>query len=486
MKNNKIDKSNWKTTRKERIGYSIGFNGCVGESLTLQAYLSTYLLMSGIDVGITATVMLVMKLIDALDDILFGWIVDKYHPEKNPKLAKLVGTGRYLPWLRLCLPVFPIAVTLLYRIPTDASQNVKVFWFAFFYLLSDLAYTLIDVPMNSILTTMTDVSSEKDSIIRLRNIFMLIIVGFVYFGFLVLISQKVGMSISNCVLLFSVCMTICMLPVILFTKEHSIMVSDHEEESSLSLKEAFQCLISNRNLLAHYGGSCIAGCFATGTACSIFASYYLFGSEFYSLLLSVPSLILGTALGIVIPGLVVNRDKNRLRVLSVVLSIITGVIAFLVGYKNVLLYMAASLLNVIPASLATAVSSYIVPNCIEYGKFKSGKDATGIQFAFGTFTAKFPSAIASSLGLYLLKLYGWQTITAESFAEVAALGIVQSETAIRGLWVVTAGIPIIGTVLSLLCYLAYNLTDKDAEIMARCNAGEINRQEAEKLLSKVY
>ena len=35
-------------------------------------------------------------------------------------------------------------------------------------------------------------------------------------------------------------------------------------------------------------------------------------------------------------------------------------------------------------------------------------------------------------------------------------------------------------------YLFYKLNDKDVQIMAKCNSGEITREEAEKLLSRKY
>ena len=78
------------------------------------------------------------------------------------------------------------------------------------------------------------------------------------------------------------------------------------------------------------------------------------------------------------------------------------------------------------------------------------------------------------------------SIEAESFAEIAALGVTQSASALHGLWAITSGYPLIGSLLAFICYLFYNLTDKDAAVMAKCNAGEITREEAEKLLSRKY
>lgn len=479
----------WKTTLKERLSYCVGFSASVGESVLLQIWLTTYLLMTGLDVGVTAIILLIVKTIDAVDDMLFGWIVDRFNPANNRFLRKFVGTGRFIPWLRLCFAVMPVAVILLYHIPSGAPDWVKIVWFCGTYLMADLGYTILDVPMNALLTTMTNESGERDSIIMLRSYVMLAIVGTVYLGVTVLISEHIGVSIGSAITIFSVMMMICILPMIFNVKERAIMevhTADGEEAEKLTFIESMKCLLKNRNLLSYHGGSLISGCLATGSAVSLFASYYLFGNSLFSLVLSLPALVFTAVMTAFIPKLAQKFDKNRIRMVCLSIGLVTGALIYFVGYRNIPLYLAAFLLNLIPTGIAGAISSYLVPNCIEYGKYKTGKDATGISFAFGTFTAKFPSAIASSLGLWLLGLYGWVSIEAESFAEIAALGVTQSASAIHGLWAITAGYPLIGGLLAYICYLFYNLTDKDAAVMAKCNSGEITREEAEKMLSKKY
>ena len=72
------------------------------------------------------------------------------------------------------------------------------------------------------------------------------------------------------------------------------------------------------------------------------------------------------------------------------------------------------------------------------------------------------------------------------FAELEALGVQQSAQALNGLWIVYALIPTIGLAVAGVFYLFYKLNDKDVQIMAKCNAGEITREEAESLLSRKY
>ena len=69
---------------------------------------------------------------------------------------------------------------------------------------------------------------------------------------------------------------------------------------------------------------------------------------------------------------------------------------------------------------------------------------------------------------------------------LAALGIRQSDGALNGLWIVYALVPVIGMIISTFFYLGYKLNDKDVQIMAKCNSGEITREQAQAQLSRKY
>ena len=76
-------------------------------------------------------------------------------------------------------------------------------------------------------------------------------------------------------------------------------------------------------------------------------------------------------------------------------------------------------------------------------------------------------------------MFGWVTVNAESFADLAAQNIVQPASALSGLWVLNILIPAIGMLLSAgLMLLFYKLSDEDARLMSKCVAGEISREES--------
>ena len=123
---------------------------------------------------------------------------------------------------------------------------------------------------------------------------------------------------------------------------------------------------------------------------------------------------------------------------------------------------------------------------IEYTRYKTGKDCSGICNALSSFVIKLTSSVSSSLGLFILGLSNYIPVPTESFEDIAAAGVTQPQEAMDVMWVIYALIPLIGTLLGVLVMGIYKLKDKDVELMAKCNAGEITREECEAQLSRNY
>ena len=123
---------------------------------------------------------------------------------------------------------------------------------------------------------------------------------------------------------------------------------------------------------------------------------------------------------------------------------------------------------------------------IEYTRYKTGKDCSGICNALSSFVIKLTSSVSSSLGLFILGLSNYIPVPTESFEDIAAAGVTQPQEAMDVMWVIYALIPLIGTLLGVLVMGIYKLKDKDVELMAKCNAGEITREECEAQPSRKY
>jgi len=186
------------------------------------------------------------------------------------------------------------------------------------------------------------------------------------------------------------------------------------------------------------------------------------------------------------PTILKRFDKFKTLFWMNLLCVAMGLVIYFAGYDNQGLFLVLTCIRTIPMSIVGILAFMFTPDCAEYGEYKSGISAKGITFAIQTFSVKITGAVSSSLALFLLGLFGWISVEAESFEQLAAMNIQQSPAALNGLWIVYALVPVIGMIISTFFYLGYKLNDKDVQIMAKCNSGEITREEAETLLSAKY
>lgn len=461
------------TAPRERLSYWVYF---VGQNLfyaIVAYYLVTYMMMIGVDVTKTAAVMFAVKFWDAVNDALFGLVFDKVRFKK----------GKCMPWIRISTALLPVTTVLLFIIPRSAGETVKLAWFAIAYVLYDTAYTICDVPVYSLVTTMTDNMHERNTLMSFGRVFSGLGGGLAMVLCTVLVSESVGLSYGVISVIIAVLGAVTMVPLCRNGRERG---NTGIEEESFTLRQMMRYLGQNKYLLLFYSAYIIANSLATSQAMGLFVSYYLFGNSLFNLLLNAIGAVPALVIALFIPKILQRVDKYVFYMVCTVVQIVLGFIIFAVGYRNIIAFMVLTVIRSIPASATGTMAFMFTPDCAEYGKFKTGTDAKGITFAIQTFSAKIGSAVSQSLGLMIVGWFGWQTVNASSFSELEALNITQPASALEGLWITYALVPVIGSLLSLIPLFFYRLRDRDVRVMAKCNFGEITHEEAEKQLSRPY
>ena len=463
------------TTFKERLSYWTYF---IGQNIYYNitaAFISTYLAMQGIDLAKVAVVLLIVKVWDAVNDPIFGYIFDK---------VKFKSGQKSQPWLRIATALIPVVTILLFSIPSALSETGKLVWFGVAYVLWDTVYTLTDVPAYAMLNTMTDNLPERNTLLSVNRVFSG--AGVLIYGVVLplLIGESVGMSASWAVAILSVFSALTMVPLSVNCKERNY--KPEEDDESFSPKQMLQYLGKNKYLLTYYGGYCATDALKTSSAVTLFVSFYLFGNSLYSIVLNILNMVPGVFAAMLMPTILKRFDKFKTLFWCNIVNILLGLVIYFTGYNNQALFLTLTCIRTVPMSLVGILAFMFTPDCAEYGEYKSGISAKGITFAIQTFSVKITGAVSSSLALALLGLFRWISVEAESFEQLAVLNVQQSPGALNGLWIVYALVPVIGMIISTFFYLGYKLNDKDVQIMAKCNSGEITREEAEALLSRKY
>lgn len=460
----------WSTEPKERMSYYLYFCGQNMIYNLVALFLPTYLLFQGINPVKTAGVMLAVKVWDAVNDAIFGCIFDSVHFKSKKK---------FLPWLRISLPFIPLTTILMFVIPHGSSETIQLVWFAVAYVLWDTAYTLCDVPIYGIVTAMTEHLDERTSLLSYKSIWAGVgyAVAFVLATYLP--GQKVGLSFGFVSVIIAILAFATMLPICRVGQERF----EGEKDQDFTIGKMFKYLFSNKYLLLYYGGYFFMNALSVTGSLNMFAAYYLFNNEQFTLLVGVLSAAPMLVFSLLVPKILAKHSKMNVYMLCSVLTVIISVVTWLFGYKNVWIFIGLSVLRSIPFGIISVMMFFFTPDCAEYGYFKTGFEAKGITFAIQTFMVKLTAAISSALALFLLGAFGWKTVKADSFKELAQSGITQSVHTLNGLWLIYVLIPAIGFALAMIVWHFYKMTDKDVQIITSCNCGKISREEAIEQLS---
>ncbi len=465
----------WETSSPERKSYYIYFVGQNMIYTLVSTFLVTYLMFQGVNLAKAGTIMLLVKVWDAINDAIFGVIFDS---------VKFRSGKKYLPWLKISTVFIPLSTILLFIIPKSSGETLKLVWFAVAYICWDTAYTLCDVPIYGVITSMTKNMDERNCMLSYKSIWGGVGTAVATLIANVLVSQQINSNYSVVAVVIAIGATVTMIPVLFNIKERFTAV----DEETFTIRSMFRYLVKNKYLFIYYIGYFFYSAFNVSASFNLFVSYYIFNNELFALVVGAIGVVPQLIFSLLIPRMLKKIDKTKLMVLCNILNVALSFIIWIVGRQNIYIYIVLSTLRAIPMGIYGVLMFMFTPDCAEYGKYTSGIEANGITFAIQTFMVKLTAAISGALGMFLLglKSTGWKSVEVENFQELSTSGVIQSPHALDVLWFVYVMIPAIGCLAGLIIWKFYKLNDKDVQIMADCNAKKITREEAEALLSRKY
>jgi glycoside/pentoside/hexuronide:cation symporter, GPH family len=449
----------FQTSKAERTAYGFYFFGQNVFYILVLNFLQIFMTDRGITAAAVAVVFLIAKVWDAVNDPIFGVIIDRSKPK----------SGKFLPWVRVS--IIPIAITtvLMFAMPDSLSLGVKIAWAAIAYALWDLSYTLCDAPIFALTTAMTENIQERTvllSIGRLGGMFGALIIGigvpllYPSYGWL---ATAMGLALIGMV---------TMLPITRLAKERILS----RKEEAPSLADIWKYLKGNKYLLIFYGSMIIY--YLTNSMMTVgpfFATNNLGSAEKMSTLTAVmvfPMLVIAGF----IPMLAKRFGKFNLYVFSIIWFIVFSIVSFLAGYQDFTLFIILLFIRSIGFGMTTVLMFMFTPDCVEYGTFRTGERAEGVTFSLQTFATKLMNGLSATIAMAGLAVFG--------FAE--GQGSVQSPATLNGIWLMYSIFPVIGAALSLVVLRMFKLRDNYVQVMARANKGEITREEALAQLPKEF
>lgn len=431
------------TTKKERFSY---FSYFLGQNI-LFILVSMYAMLFftdyvGVSPAIVGVIFVIARVWDAVNDPLFGIIVDKSNPKK----------GKYKSWTSFAAILLPVLIVLMFWVP-NISMAGKIVYVSVIYIMWGMAYTISDVPAFSLTTAMTNNMEERNSLLSVSRLFP-IIGGLLVSMTIIALTNAIGWTagVAIVALISAILMNFMRFNV----KEHHIAPN-----TGVSIKKMIGYVLGNKYLLIYYAAFTVYSACNTGIFVNNYFAIYNLGSANYIAILSIINTVPMVIVALLASRLCAKFGKYKVTVTVCLLMIVTAILYFLVGYQSLPVVFCFSFINSSLTGFMAVMYPMFTSDCIEYGMWKSGERATGISFSIQTFTTKLGQALASGIVGVLLSVIGYTANTA------------QNEATLKGIFIILTLVPGLGALLMLIIFgLFYKLRESDVEKYIKENASK--------------
>lgn len=444
---------------RQRFGYGLGDFAC---NLIWQV-ISLYLLYFYTDVmnlhaAAIATMFVVCRVIDAITDVLVGIAIDKTKTK----------WGKSRPWFLFGAIPFALSALLAFSVP-DISPDGKLAYAYVTYIFLSFMYTVVNIPLASILPSLTDDMNERTVLATWRKFLAFLgstIVSATAFTMVQMVgngNEAVGFRIVMGT--FGIIGCICFFLTFILVRENNM----YQNAKEASIKETLQSLTSNTpwklfalNILFMW-----TGYFLQSAALVYYYKYYV-GSTFLSTLVATIMTMVPMVANLVVPFLAKRTGKRNLYSLSATIQLI-GIIIIFIGDLNINIILIGAFISACGYGMKESIYFSMQADPVDYGEWKTGVQAAGTLSSINGFLGKLSQAIA-----------GWISGILLSWGAYDSTASVQTSNALIAIKAMYIYIPIILLVCSIIVMSFYKLDTEfpliQKELSEKRNLKEKNKE----------
>ncbi len=437
----------------KRIGYGIGDLGCNLVFSTMASYLMVfYTDVFGITAAAAGTMMLVTKFIDAFTDTGMGLIVDRTHTKW--------GQGR--PYFLLGAVPFAIFTFLTFYIPSW-DDNGRLVWAYVTYCLLCTAYTVVNIPLNTIVPRLTSDIHERDILVSTRMVCALVgtaivmtitepLVRFLGHG-----NEAKGYLLTMTVYGIA---AMCIFFVTFASTKEVVPPTINQKHSSL--REDFKGLTGQAWILFLLNLFYFSLYVVRSTTVLYYFKYNLGRTDWMSLV-GILGILSGLPMLFLLPALEKRYSKRNLMFFSIALYIAGDLLIF--AGKN---SAACLLVGLVVTGLGIygifGITFAMQPDVIDYSEYKKNASVAGLIAAFQGFFVKGGMGLTSFVIGAFLKNGGY------------VANAVQTEKSLSYIQICFIWIPIVLCALIAVCTYFYKLDGLRTEMTLELDARRGNRR----------
>ena len=435
---------------REKLSYGVadmGFN-------FFWTNVSTFLLIFytdvfGLTAGVAASMMFIVKIINAFTDPLIGAAADRTNTR----------WGKFRPYLMWgALPLAGAAV-LTYTTP-DLSQGGKVVWAYATYLLMMVCYTCINIPYNALSGVMSSDPQERSSINGLRFIFAFVGSTLVTAATPWLVKTlgagdaQRGWQLTMIVWGIAAA---CMFSITFFNTRERVTPPAGQKNDLL---QDIRDLTRNGPWVVLFFLALIIMVTITlrGTTAAYYFKYYVGRPDLIASF--IPAYMIAASVGAALtPVMTRFVDKKRLMIILMSLTTVFSCCFFFIPKDQIALMYGLQVAMGFVLGPKSPLAFSMYADTADYNEWRTGRRATALTFAAATFSQKLGTAVAVAVIGSIFTALGYVP------------NAVQSTGSQEGIVWLMSFIPAIFALLAVVCMFFYNLDGKrlaqvQAELLA--------------------
>lgn len=381
---------------KERISYGLGdtASNLIFQMITLYL-MFFYTDVYGLNVAAVGTLFLVARVIDAFDSPVIGILIDR----TNTKWGK---SRPYFLWLSI---PFAVVAILTFMTP-DFGDTGKLVYAYVTYILLGILYAGINLPLTSLLPSLTSDSQERTVVNSVRMIFgqiggLVVSIGALKFvDLLGKGNQQKGFTLT--MILFATVAVVLFFITFANTRER---VQTAGGSKPVPFKEGVKAVKGNLPwwLLLVINVFMWLSITGKGQSTIYFFKYNLNSENLIPLVNGLNILMLG---GMAVAPLLTKRlGKTKTAILGLCVAAVGQLITFAAAQMaSIPLIVVSVIIGNLGLGFTAGIMFAMLADTVDYGEWKSGVRAQGLLTAAGAFGVKFGMGIGGALAAWILDI----------------------------------------------------------------------------------
>lgn len=433
---------------KERFSYSLSDFAC---NLSFQM-VGTYLMIFytdtfGISAAAVGTLFLVARIVDAFDGPFWGIMIDHTHTK----------WGKSRPyWLWFSIP-FAVFCVLVFTTP-NLSVTGKIIWAYITYIGVDVLYSAVNIPITSILPSLTSNPQERITLSTIRQ-FMgtagaTIITGIT----LGMVAFLGGGSTTSKHGWFIWALIVGIIVVIIFGivfKNTHERVQTKSSRRSIPIKESLKALRKNWPwaIIIFINFIYWLGMQTRSQVTVYFFKYNMHDASIASLVLSLQLVAL---VAVVLTPATSRLIGKRNTMLGGMILACVGqlLLSFGAAQLSVGMIVFATIIGYLGTGYVSGLIAVMLADAVDYGEWVNGVRAEGIVTSFSSFSAKLGMGIGGAITGAILSSTGY------------IANHTQTAAALHGIEMNYIWVPLLGFGLSAIALLFYHVDGIEKKMLS--------------------